>query len=584
MPTHFPNMSARELCQRIVDELVADEGLAWANAMSLDPVHRRLIFLASSGRTMNLIHRRVMSCDCNLAGLAVEERQVEWIDDITQPRADRRAFFHTDLISRLGLHSLCSIPILNSFNKHQDLLVLNLYPMRDDERVRDSAARKELSNRLFKRAQEFGECFERCLDEECHRSVNRLNATIGIQQDRPTLKTLCRLFARVARQKLRCDFVGVFTKRPQWDTLELQAWAEEIEPLRDVFFEIEDLAHQALLNNREELYLFTGENNPDWSVPPIVSRRRISALLAPIRSTDGTPSGIVVAVNFSPLDRNEEPAPLTYEQIAVIQAMGEAFVPRVELMYSEERKSMAMSRLAHEMRVPVSAFRAALEVIDLEMTQKRWAFRRPYLSDLESYARIMQWNVHELDLVRGAVDRLQMVAWPTFLESDVIQPAKRHVEAECQRRGFNGEQIKINPFKHVIPELHIDRDLMTHVVFNLLENAIKYAHPESELFGVQITPYLCHNGDFEIHFSDQGRGVPIGFEERIFQESFRHIDMWQIPGDGLGLFVARELVELHGGKLICLRKDKGAEFVIHLPYSLVEHSPTVRHVPVAPDQ
>lgn len=177
----------------------------------------------------------------------------------------------------------------------------------------------------------------------------------------------------------------------------------------------------------------------------------------------------------------------------------------------------------------------------------------------------MQWNVRDLEVVRGAEHRLTLNRVWTYFESDIIIPAKKHVEPECRRRKFSVDHITVAPFRNEIPQLYIDRELMTQVVFNIFENAIKYAIDDPVRFQVRVIPRTRPDGSYEIRFVDDGRGVPIGFEEKIFEESYRHVDVLGIPGDGLGLAVARKLVEMHCGELTCVHRDVGSEFVIRLP-------------------
>jgi signal transduction histidine kinase len=112
---------------------------------------------------------------------------------------------------------------------------------------------------------------------------------------------------------------------------------------------------------------------------------------------------------------------------------------------------------------------------------------------------------------------------------------------------------------------------MTQVVFNLIENAIKFARHDPDEFQIVIAGAIVEEGKYyELSFRDWGVGVPIGFDDRIFQEGTRGPSAWQhdVLGDGLGLYVARQFTRLNGGELEYRRHDDFTEFVIRFPRSL----------------
>ncbi|HEY8106486.1 MAG TPA: ATP-binding protein [Gemmatimonadales bacterium] len=113
-----------------------------------------------------------------------------------------------------------------------------------------------------------------------------------------------------------------------------------------------------------------------------------------------------------------------------------------------------------------------------------------------------------------------------------------------------------------------DADRLQQVVWNLLSNAVKFT-PE----GGHVRVALVRAGSrVEIVVSDDGTGIPEAFLPHVF-ERFRQADSSSrrtVGGLGLGLAIARELVELHGGTLEARSAgtDQGATFVISLPVSL----------------
>jgi len=123
-------------------------------------------------------------------------------------------------------------------------------------------------------------------------------------------------------------------------------------------------------------------------------------------------------------------------------------------------------------------------------------------------------------------------------------------------------------FKHPLADsifAPVDEELLRLAVGQLLDNALKYSEPESE---VMVT--LRHeNGSAGIHVWNQGSVIAPGDENRIFQRFYRGAGSQRdIPGSGLGLYVARKIAQAHGGSLIVEetgQQGRGTSFCLMLP-------------------
>jgi signal transduction histidine kinase len=573
MPEHFPTRSSIEHAQWFVNELkkAHPSVVAWADIWTHDPVSNQLVFLTAIETTEDFVVDRVLSCEKVLGGQVVETRSPNWFPDLTQTYGGRR-FSQPGLIRQMGLTGMYSVPVLNSCNHHQVLLVVNVFHGGQAAQVPGATSFFEHWKALQEEVEAFGHCYERCLEQECTRAVNRLNATLDSRHpghQKRTVRSASQMFVNVVRARIGCDFVALFNARSQDENLLPQAFTSGIHEVLPYIKYIEHFAVGPWRENREKFRQPIPAQAGTQSARP----GKFTCLGVPIRGRSGSALGTVVLLNHTTTQTQPYPQPFRYEQVAVVEALAQSFVPRLELLFAEEERLKKMSRLAHEMRVPISAFGAALEVVEAEVIQKNWRFRYDYLGDLKSYLRILSWNVRELDVVRGAECRIQLMTdAPCFLQSEIIEPARHHVEPECKRRKFDVRKIRVGSFLNRIPKLYVDRELMTQVVFNLLENAIKYSHNDPDLFSVRIEPYVTPAG-FEIHFQDNGVGVPAGSEERIFEDGYRHPSIHEIPGDGWGLYVARRLVAVHGGSIYCRKAARGSLFVIQLPKLLEERGP-----------
>ena len=116
----------------------------------------------------------------------------------------------------------------------------------------------------------------------------------------------------------------------------------------------------------------------------------------------------------------------------------------------------------------------------------------------------------------------------------------------------------------VVPKVHGDGERTRQVLLNLLDNAIKYSPS-----GGRIDVRLSVVGDrLRFTVQDQGLGIPVGEQERIFDKFYR-LDPDQrrgIGGTGLGLYICRELVRsMHGSIWVESETGKGTTFAFELP-------------------
>jgi len=456
---------------------------------------------------------------------------------------------------------MISVPVRNRSNPHQVLFVVNVFP-NDGEFAHETCIDE------FRTIA--GQYIESCLQQECLRAANRMSYVVNAQGT-SSFRSTSMLLAETIGRMTDNEFSAVFIETPpDASDLEMLGFLGDHKQLIPYYEPFEEKARLVWKKNRELLV------TPNWA--PDSDAQEVSAAIVPLRDAFGFARGAILAFDPRGVRR------FTYEDIAVMESLGSAFVTRLQVLLAERRKEATMARLTHEMRVPITAFRAAIEQIrdeisihnsqfenDSEEEQFGFQFEHAYLDDLDIYAETMLRNVREMRLIQQDIKLTKLRFEKTFFEKSIIRPAVRFAQPQIDDRGFRTGNIFIYDVASVLPPLLVDKGVMTQVVSNLIENGIKFAKEAPAEFRIQIEARESDDkAYYEILFKDWGVGVTEGFEKRIFQEGTRGPGAWihDVLGDGLGLFVARQFAQLHGGDVVFRRNPKWTEFVLRLPKTL----------------
>jgi signal transduction histidine kinase len=179
----------------------------------------------------------------------------------------------------------------------------------------------------------------------------------------------------------------------------------------------------------------------------------------------------------------------------------------------------------------------------------------PKLQSLERQTRRLSLLVNELlDVSRMRLGRLELRYEPLDL-AEVAREAAGHVEADVARGGSRlAYDLAPAPGRY-------DRLRVEQVVGNLLVNAGKFG--EGKPVALRVRP----EGEFAVlEVSDQGIGIAAEHQARVFERFQRAVPAQHFGGLGLGLYVARQIVEAHGGSIeVTSAAGAGATFTVRLP-------------------
>jgi PAS domain S-box-containing protein len=223
----------------------------------------------------------------------------------------------------------------------------------------------------------------------------------------------------------------------------------------------------------------------------------------------------------------------------------------------EDLRSQFVATISHEIRTPLASLHgAAMTLREHELP----AQTRDDLLEMIAEQSNRLANLVEEILVAGQLDSgsLSVVA-DTFDPEELV----RGVVTAARSRAAEERAIEVT-VPPVVPKVHGDGERTRQVLLNLIDNAIKYS-PSGGRIDVRLTTVGDHLR-FSVH--DEGVGIPVGEQERIFDKFYR-LDPDQrrgIGGTGLGLYICRELVRsMHGRIWVDSEPGKGTMFAFELP-------------------
>jgi len=218
-----------------------------------------------------------------------------------------------------------------------------------------------------------------------------------------------------------------------------------------------------------------------------------------------------------------------------------------------------VSAVSHEFRTPLTAMRQLSELL----AQGRVAtegVRRQYYDVLESESRRLHRLVEGL-LKFGRIEAGALrYEFQTIDVAELLRALVQDFSHEASKCGFRIE-LKMGTS---VPQANADREALSCVIWNLLDNAVKYS-PESRTVWVDLSE---HNGDIAIRVRDQGLGIPKEEQRRIFGKFVRGeaARAMAVQGTGIGLALAQQIVRRHDGEIrLESEPGKGSMFTVLLP-------------------
>lgn len=224
----------------------------------------------------------------------------------------------------------------------------------------------------------------------------------------------------------------------------------------------------------------------------------------------------------------------------------------------EQQRADFLAMLTHDIRNPLGVILGYADLL-IEMAQQRGATEEEeILSKLQTNALTVHSLVtNYLDLSRIEAGHLDLAKKPMAL-NDVLRQVKRQYEAEARRRHLNLEMS----LQEELPSIEGNPLALERVFTNLLQNALKFT---PALGRVTLSSAQRHE-EVVAAVTDTGPGIASEEIPSLFEKYKRTQSSQYQEGTGLGLFIAKALVEAHGGRIeVASTPGQGARFAVILP-------------------
>lgn len=245
------------------------------------------------------------------------------------------------------------------------------------------------------------------------------------------------------------------------------------------------------------------------------------------------------------------------------------FRDMTQLREMEEMRRDFVANVSHELRTPLSIFRGYLETLLEDPRQP------PH--ELVRILEVMERHSDRLNsLVEDVLSLAGLEAAEPHLEIAQIDLTNflRTIARDWEKR-FAAKQLRVDvDVAKELPALPADEDRLQEIIYNLLDNAVKYSQPGGEVhMRVQ-----ARDGEMAIEISDAGIGISADDLPHIFERFYR-VDKArsrELGGTGLGLSIVKHIAQLHGGSVEAeSAMGRGTTIRVRLPLDEASKSSSV---------
>ncbi len=232
------------------------------------------------------------------------------------------------------------------------------------------------------------------------------------------------------------------------------------------------------------------------------------------------------------------------------------------LKQSEKLKSALLDAVTHDLRTPLTSIKASVTML-LEESQENAVHITLEPQGREELLEIIDEETDRLnDFVESMVEVARFEAGEFHLRKTPANVGEIISDTLQRAEGLTANnQISIQVANN-LPKVAADSKAISEVIYNLIDNAVKYSPPKSKITvsAKQIEDCL------EIAVEDEGKGVSIDERSKIFQKFYRGDKT--VKGFGMGLAIVRGIIEAHDGRIWVEGGKIGAKFMLELPLNV----------------
>jgi signal transduction histidine kinase len=329
---------------------------------------------------------------------------------------------------------------------------------------------------------------------------------------------------------------------------------------------LSDVATQDAILGQRDADLFTSE-----------SARRLDEIKQRVLQTrDGLREEVSIERNGQTLDLDMMIEPLLDSQQMIIGITGAALditerkaaeralldAERLRLELSKERevlevKEQFISTLSHDFRTPLAVIMTSKDIIERYYDRLEPERREHHLQVIEDQVNYILSLLDDL-LTIGRARAGKFSFQPELLN---LIPFCQSLLNQVQTADRSEHQFEFTA-QGDLTDVRLDKKLLHHIIVNLVSNAAKYSP-----IGSKVSLSVAREDDDVVfRVRDEGIGIPLEDQAKLFEPFHRAQNVGSIKGTGLGLAIVKESVETHGGSIICQsEQNKGTTFIVRLP-------------------
>lgn len=260
----------------------------------------------------------------------------------------------------------------------------------------------------------------------------------------------------------------------------------------------------------------------------------------------------------------QAPPELSAERVDELGDLNRSFISMTEELAELHRlRAEFVSIVTHDLKTPINVLSGYSEMLQEGLYGELSDPQREALTAMEEQAGVLMEQVGQLvNLSRYEAGAFRLLLELTYL-ADICTGLERTFEALARQKGIRFE-VELDPQAPEKIEVDADR-LRNEVLGNLLGNAFKFT-PSGGRVSVRIRPDMPRRDRVVIEVSDSGVGIPVHELPQVFDMYYQGQSGTRTKGSGIGLAIAKEIVEMHGGEIgVQSREGRGTSFRVTLP-------------------